>query len=68
VNPRPRGFIGFAAACGVDLIAMAPWDALNVSIEPVRTYTVGRRCEITQTWHILQTMHLHTPPRKPATL
>jgi hypothetical protein len=24
--------------------------------------------EITQTWHILQTMHLHTPPRKPATL
>jgi hypothetical protein len=24
--------------------------------------------EITQTWHILQTLHLHTPPRKPATL
>jgi hypothetical protein len=24
--------------------------------------------EITQTWHILQTMHMHTPPRKPATL
>jgi hypothetical protein len=24
--------------------------------------------EITQTWHILQTLHLHAPPRKPATL
>jgi len=24
--------------------------------------------EITQTWHILQNLHLHTPPRKPATL
>ena len=24
--------------------------------------------EITQTWHILQTLHMHTPPRKPATL
>ena len=42
VNPRPWGFIGFAAACGVDLTAMAYWDALNVSIEPVRTYIVGR--------------------------
>src|SRR5215510_3621289 len=24
--------------------------------------------EVTQTWHILQTLHLHAPPRKPATL
>jgi hypothetical protein len=24
--------------------------------------------EVTQTWHILQNLHLHTPPRKPATL
>jgi len=24
--------------------------------------------EIMQTWHILQTLHLHAPPRKPATL
>jgi len=24
--------------------------------------------EITETWHILQTLHLHQAPRKPATL
>ena len=46
VNPRPWGFIGFAAACGVDLSEMAYWDALDVAVEPVATYRVGRHCMV----------------------
>jgi len=46
VNARPWYFIGFAADCGVDVCEMAYWDALDVSVEPVRTYTVGRRCVV----------------------
>jgi len=46
VNARPWGFIGFAADCGVDVNAMAYWDALNVSVEPVGTYKVGRHCMV----------------------
>jgi len=46
VNPRPWSFIGFAADCGVDLSEMAYWDALDVPVEPVATYRVGRHCVV----------------------
>lgn len=58
VNARPWGFIGFAADCGVDLNAMAYWDALNVSVDPVGTYKVGRHCMVGADrfacWHLLR--------------
>lgn len=42
VNARPYAYIGFAAGCGVDLVAMAYRDALNLSVAPVAAYAVGR--------------------------
>ncbi len=44
VNARPWWFVGFAAACGVDVCGMALRDALGEDVEPVSTYAVGRRC------------------------
>jgi predicted ATP-grasp superfamily ATP-dependent carboligase len=42
INTRPYGNIGFAAESGVDLVAMAYRDALDLPIEPVTEYEVGR--------------------------
>lgn len=42
VNTRPYAYIGFAAGCGVDLVAMAYRDALNLPVEPVAAYAIGR--------------------------
>ena len=42
INPRPYGFIGFAARSGVDLVAMAYQDALSLPVELVAKYAVGR--------------------------
>lgn len=42
VNTRPYAYIGFAATCGVDLVAMAYRDALSLPVEPVAEYRVGR--------------------------
>ena len=42
VHPRPGFRVGFAAACGVDLVEMAYRDALGLSVKPVTEYEVGR--------------------------
>lgn len=42
VNPRPWVWVGFAMACGVDVIEMAYRDALGLSVKPVTEYKVGR--------------------------
>ena len=39
-----------------------------VSSRQVFSLPFKESSEITQTWHILQTLHLHQAPRKPATL
>jgi len=41
INPRPYGFIGVAARCGVNLVAMAYQDALGLPVEPAGKYTAG---------------------------
>lgn len=42
INCRPYRYIGFAAWCGVDLVAMAYRDALGLPVEPVTEYAIGR--------------------------
>src|SRR5712691_10045831 len=42
--PAPVGFVGFNAACGVDVCEMAYRDALGLTVEPVINYEVDRRC------------------------
>ena len=44
VNARPWWFVGFAAACGVDVCDMARRDALGEEVEAVLTYPIGRLC------------------------
>ncbi len=44
VNARPWWFVGFAAACGVDVCHMAHRDALGEDVDVVADYPVGRRC------------------------
>jgi D-aspartate ligase len=44
VNARPWWFVGFAAACGVDVCGMARRDALGEDVETVTSYRVGLRC------------------------
>ena len=42
VNPRPWIHVAFAAACGVDVLPMVYRDALELPVEPVVSYSVGR--------------------------
>jgi ubiquinone/menaquinone biosynthesis C-methylase UbiE len=42
VNPRPWIWVGFAIACGVDVVEMAYRDALGLPVHPVTEYEVGR--------------------------
>lgn len=42
INSRPFRYIGFAARCGVDLVAMAYRDALGLPVELVTEYASGR--------------------------
>lgn len=44
INARPWWYIGFATACGVNVAAMAYWDALNHDVATVTDYRVGRWC------------------------
>ncbi len=44
VNPRPWWYIEFAARCGVDICAIAYRDTLRMTVAPVESYQVGRRC------------------------
>jgi len=44
VNARPWWYVEFAARCGVDVCGMAYADALDLPVEPVHEYEVGRRC------------------------
>jgi len=46
VNARPWYFIGFAGDCGVDFCAMAYRDALDLPVDPVHAYPVGRHCVV----------------------
>lgn len=42
VNARPGLWVGFAAACGVNVVEMAYRDALGLPVEPVAEYEIGR--------------------------
>ncbi|MGH7264376.1 MAG: hypothetical protein ACREMB_05900 [Candidatus Rokuibacteriota bacterium] len=42
INVRPYGYVGFAAVSGVDVVAMAYHDALNLPVRPVAEYEIGR--------------------------
>ena len=44
VNARPWWYVEFAASCGVDVCRMAYADALDLPVEAVHEYKVGRRC------------------------
>ena len=44
INARPWWYIEFAARCGVDVCSMAYQDAMNLPVEAVDKYEVGRRC------------------------
>jgi predicted ATP-grasp superfamily ATP-dependent carboligase len=44
VNARPWWFIEFAARAGVNVAAMSYRDALNLAVEPIQHYDLGRRC------------------------
>jgi D-aspartate ligase len=44
VNGRPWWYIGFAAACGVDVAMLAYRDALGLELETVPGYPTGVRC------------------------
>ena len=44
INARPWWYIEFAARCGVDVCAMAYRDALDLPVEPVSGYQLGRNC------------------------
>ncbi len=44
VNARPWWFVEFATRCGVDVCKMSWRDALDLPIEPVTEYPIGRRC------------------------
>lgn len=43
INPRAWWYVEFAARCGVDTVTMAYRDALDLRVEPVEGYQVGRR-------------------------
>jgi predicted ATP-grasp superfamily ATP-dependent carboligase len=42
INCRPYRYVGFAAACGVDLVTMLYRDALGLPVESVTGYATGR--------------------------
>lgn len=42
VNARPWWYVEFAARCGVDVVAMCYRDALELPVETISTYVVGR--------------------------
>jgi len=44
VNARPWWYVEFAARCGVDVCRMAYADALDLPVDAVHEYKVGRRC------------------------
>ncbi len=44
INARPWWYVEFAARCGVDLCRLAYRDALDLPVQPIRDYQVGRRC------------------------
>ncbi|HEX4425071.1 MAG TPA: hypothetical protein VH079_06715 [Terriglobales bacterium] len=44
INARPWWYIEFPARCGVDVCTMAYQDSLNLPVEAVEKYEVGRRC------------------------
>ncbi len=44
VNTRPWWYVGFAAACKVDVCRLAYQDALGLPQDPVPAYPTGRRC------------------------
>ena len=44
VNGRPWWYIGFAAACGVDVAMFAHRDALGLPVETISGYPSGVRC------------------------
>lgn len=44
INARPWWYVEFTARCGLDVCRMAYCDALNLPIETVQKYEVGRRC------------------------
>ena len=44
VNARPWWYIGFAASCGVNVAAMAYYDALGQEVEPDMEYPAGVSC------------------------
>jgi predicted ATP-grasp superfamily ATP-dependent carboligase len=48
VNARPWWYVGFAAACGVDVCRLAYLDALGLPAEPIRSYRTGVRCVFLQ--------------------
>jgi predicted ATP-grasp superfamily ATP-dependent carboligase len=44
INARPWWYVEFAANCGVDVCSMAYRDALDLPMETVTRYDVGRTC------------------------
>lgn len=44
VNARPWWYIEFATRAGVDVCSLAYRDALGMSVAPIDTYHIGRRC------------------------
>ena len=44
VNARPWWYVEFAAQCGVDVCSMAYADALDLLVEPIEQYEIGRSC------------------------
>jgi len=44
INARPWWYVEFAANCGADVCSMAYRDALNLPVESIRGYQIGRNC------------------------
>lgn len=42
VNPRPWGGVSLPVSCGVNVVEMAYRDALNLPVEPILDYPIGR--------------------------
>ena len=65
----PRVAHALQLSFGLSLAAAAVnFGMVLVSSRQVFSLPFKDGSEVTQTWHILQNLHLHTPPRKPATL
>lgn len=61
INARPWWYIEFAARCGVDVCRLAYLDALQLPVEPIQNYQVGRYCVHLatdyQAYHELRSSH-----------